>query len=108
MADSDRNVDAPAGNGGGETVYRLRDGIERFLLTDINHAAASNAAQSTVFVMWDNVATDTAMFNHVPGGSNVLYMDGHVDYVRYPTGPPVTKAVAQIMHLFDVRPAGQI
>ena len=22
-------------------------------------------------------------FNHVPGGSNVLYMDGHVEYRRY-------------------------
>jgi prepilin-type N-terminal cleavage/methylation domain-containing protein/prepilin-type processing-associated H-X9-DG protein len=102
--DSDRKVDPPAGNGRGENVYRLRDGIERFLLTDVNNAAASSAAQSTVFVMWDNVATDSARFNHIPGGSNVLYMDGHVDYVRYPTGPPVTKTVAQIMHLFDVRP----
>lgn len=23
-------------------------------------------------------------FNHLPGGCNVLYMDGHVEFVRYP------------------------
>ena len=22
-------------------------------------------------------------FNHVPGGSNVLYMDGHVEFLKY-------------------------
>jgi prepilin-type processing-associated H-X9-DG protein len=22
-------------------------------------------------------------FNHVPGGSNVLFMDGHVEFIRY-------------------------
>ncbi len=24
-----------------------------------------------------------ARFNHIPGGSNVLYMDGHVEFVKY-------------------------
>jgi prepilin-type processing-associated H-X9-DG protein len=24
-------------------------------------------------------------FNHIPGGSNVLYMDGHVKFIRYPS-----------------------
>ena len=27
-------------------------------------------------------------FNHIPGGSNVLFMDGHVEFVRY-TGSPL-------------------
>ena len=31
----------PLGNGGGTTIYRLREGIERFMITDINNAAAS-------------------------------------------------------------------
>jgi len=102
--DSDRSVAEPVGNGGGATVYRLRDGIERFLITDINNPAAGNVAQSEIFVMWDNVSTATDSFNHVPGGANVLYMDGHVSFVRYPLAPPATRAVAQIMHLFDAPP----
>jgi prepilin-type processing-associated H-X9-DG protein len=104
-ADNDRNVPEGSGNGGGVTVYRLREGIERFLITDINNPAAGARAQSELFVMWDNVATEVSRFNHVPGGCNVLYMDGHVDFVRYPGAPPVTRVLAEIMHVFDVRPS---
>ncbi len=69
---------------GQETIYRLREGIERFFVTDINNPAGSAQAQSTLAVMWDQVAEEASHFNHVPGGSNVLYMDGHVEFVRYP------------------------
>ena len=102
--DQDRTVPAGAGNGGGGHVYRLREGIERFLITDINNPAASAKAQSEVFVMWDNVATDVARFNHVPGGCNVLYMDGHVAFVKYPGPAPVNGVLAAILHIFDIRP----
>ncbi len=74
------------GNGGGDIVYRLREGIERFLITDINNPSASNNAQSSVWIMLDTFATPAAaepLFNHVPGGCNVLYMDGHVEFVKY-------------------------
>ena len=64
-------------------AYHLREGIERFLITDINNPAASASAQSTLPVMWDEVADGPSHFNHVPGGCNVLYMDGHVSFVRY-------------------------
>ncbi|NLF56800.1 MAG: DUF1559 domain-containing protein [Candidatus Hydrogenedens sp.] len=72
------------------TLYRLREGIERFLITDINNAAASSRAQSTMPVLWDKVGTRVDMFNHVPGGANVLYMDGHAEFVRWVprTNPP--------------------
>jgi prepilin-type N-terminal cleavage/methylation domain-containing protein/prepilin-type processing-associated H-X9-DG protein len=70
--------------GGGDTLLRLREGIERFLITDINNAAASAQSQSTVPIMWDHVTTSTEDFSHIPGGGNVLYLDGHVDFLRYP------------------------
>jgi prepilin-type N-terminal cleavage/methylation domain-containing protein/prepilin-type processing-associated H-X9-DG protein len=70
----------------------LKEGAERFFITDINNPSGSAQAQSTVFVMWDAYASGidvistggggTLRFNHIPGGSNVLYMDGHVEYVR--------------------------
>ena len=94
--DSDLDVTAGLGNGGGSTVYRLREGIERFLITNINNAAQGAQAQSTVFMMWDLVSTDVNYYNHVPGGSNVLYLDGHVDFIRYPGDAPVSKANAVI------------
>ena len=79
------------------TLYRFREGIERFFITDINNPAASALAQSTLALMWDVVATNVAEFNHVPGGCNVLYMDGHVDWVRYPSEEfPVSPETATI------------
>ncbi len=70
--------------GGGDTIYRLRQGIERFLITDINNPAGSAAATSEVPLMWDHVSTKVIDFSHAPGGGNVLYLDGHVDFLRYP------------------------
>ena len=90
-----------AGNADGTVIYRLREGIERFLITDINNPGAANMAQSTVFIMWDTVATDVSYFNHVPGGSNVLYMDGHCEFLKYTaTGAaPVNQAFAAVTGL---------
>jgi len=75
---------------------RLKDGIERFFITDINNPAAGANAASNLVVMFDSwsnrgiwdIGTDrhesgVAKFNHVPGGSNILYMDGHVEFVKY-------------------------
>ncbi len=84
------NSDASAGD---TTVYRLREGIERFLITDINNPAGSAMAQSELFVMYDEFVIDDPDFNnHIPGGSNVLYMDGHVRFLRYPSETPLSRA----------------
>jgi len=84
------------------TAYRLKEGVERFLITDINNPAGSAQAQTTIPVMIDvwgtnkngglsaggaaaaaSMAAAIAVNNHVPGGANVLWMDGHVEFVRY-------------------------
>ena len=77
--------DMNLGNGESDTIYRLREGIERFLITDINNPAASAMAQSTLFIMLDNYGAGGGQqyFNHLPGGCNVLFMDGHVEFIRY-------------------------
>ena len=79
------------------TFYRLREGIERFFITDINNPAASAVAQSEVPVMWDDVSSEIGNFNHLPAGSNVLYMDGHVEFLKYPGKFPVSPAWAELM-----------
>lgn len=86
------------GNNDSDTISRLRDGVERFLITDINNPAGSARAQSNIALMWDHIeafqASDpsrTQRFNHIPGGSNVLYLDGHAAFVKYPAEEfPVT------------------
>ena len=94
---------ASAGNNNGSVIYRLREGIERFLITDINNPAAVKSAQSALPVMWDIVTADSggrAQFNHLPGGANALYMDGHVDFMRYPIEFPATAAFARVGAFF--------
>lgn len=77
-------------------LYRLREGIERFFITDINNPAASAKAQSEVPICLDKVSTDVTEFNHIPGGSNILYLDGHVEFIKYPGEWPVTTILAAI------------
>ncbi len=74
-----------SGNGRGNTIYRLREGIERFMITDINNPAATAQAQSEVIVASDLISNTggDSLFNHIPGGANVLYMDGHVEFQKY-------------------------
>jgi prepilin-type N-terminal cleavage/methylation domain-containing protein/prepilin-type processing-associated H-X9-DG protein len=67
-----------------EPLLRIREGIERFFITDINNPAASSLGQSELGVMFDTVTTNISDFSHVPGGGNVLYLDGHVKFLRYP------------------------
>ncbi len=88
------------------TYPRMKDGIERFFITDINNPGAAAGAASELVVMFDawadglTAAGDgwggmpvppnaTSFYNHVPGGSNVLYMDGHVEFVRYQEKMPI-------------------
>ena len=95
-----------------DTYYRVREGIERFFITDINNPAASAMAQSTIPVMYDAfVATNTdnpnvaghstANFNHLPGGSNVLWMDGHITFIRYKLGGDFPIMVGENPHLLS-------
>ena len=80
---NDWSVIAGSGNAGGNTIYRLREGIERFMITDINNPSSSAIAQSSLAVMWDEISDETSHFNHIPGGCNVLFMDGHVEFMKY-------------------------
>lgn len=93
-----------AEDGQNRTIYRLREGIERFFITDINNPAASAKAQSELPVMWDTAWSPApgdsfSYFSHIPGGSNVLYMDGHVQFIRYPSEWPICRAFVNMMDM---------
>jgi prepilin-type N-terminal cleavage/methylation domain-containing protein/prepilin-type processing-associated H-X9-DG protein len=73
-----------SGNSGGPTLNRLSAGVDRFLITDINVIfTGQEAGASTVPLMWDQISTNIVEFSHVPAGQNVLYLDGHVSFLRY-------------------------
>ncbi|GMW02010.1 MAG: hypothetical protein AMXMBFR84_31460 [Candidatus Hydrogenedentota bacterium] len=80
---ADRDWTLASAVGGISKVSRFKEGIERFMITNINAAAAGNQAQSELPAFWDEIGDEATHFNHVPGGCNVLYMDGHVSFIRY-------------------------
>ena len=82
---------------GSTTLYRLREGIERFYITDINNPASSASAQSDIWIYFDAATTEISQYNHIPGGGNVLYLDGHVEFLRYPSDGPLARAIIVIM-----------
>ena len=86
---SDYSATLPSGKN--ITIRRLREGIERFCITDINNPAGAAQAQSNIVVMYDESraygagggGAQAERFNHIPGGMNILFMDGHVEWARY-------------------------
>ena len=89
--DRDRDIQI-----GDTTVPRLREGVDRFLLTDSMDPAALNAkSESDVPVMF--CAFTPGVNIHVPYGANVLYMDGHVTFVKLGAHFPVTPSVQSLL-----------
>jgi len=80
---------------GDRTFYHLREGIERFFITDINNPAASAMTQSEIPIMFETVRKERpARSQRRTHGYNVLYMDGHVEFLNYGEQFPATGAVA--------------
>lgn len=90
---------------GSDFLPRLRDGVDRFFVTDVNNPASGAIAPSGIWVMFDNInskisgGSTNAGFNHVPGGGNVLYMDGHVEFIRFPGRTPMSRGWAALTAL---------
>ena len=85
------------------SYIRLKEGVERFFITDINNPGAAAQSQSELFIMWDHFAQSNthwssgneaiSRFNHVPGGSNVLFLDGHVEFLRLNQKAPIMSGI---------------
>ncbi len=76
--------DLKLGNGYTDTVYRLQEGVERMAMADIGNAGATALSQAEIWILHDWISTIPTGFSHIPGGANVLYMDGHVEFLKYP------------------------
>ncbi|MBI2421929.1 MAG: hypothetical protein HYV27_03785 [Candidatus Hydrogenedentes bacterium] len=92
---------------GAEVFYRMREGIERFFITDINNPAGSAEAQSSIVTMHDAVSEEASHYNHIPGGANVLYMDGHVSFIKWVAGAEETNPFPVNLGGFLLHEAGE-
>jgi prepilin-type N-terminal cleavage/methylation domain-containing protein/prepilin-type processing-associated H-X9-DG protein len=72
------------GNSRGDIVNRLTQGVDRFLIEDINTVFTGDETGASVIpISWDQISTNITEFSHVPAGQNCLYLDGHVEFHRY-------------------------
>lgn len=73
------------GTGDTHTIFRVGDNVSRFLITDINNQSGNTgaASDSQITIMFDQTSYSPAGFNHVPGGANILFLDGHVEFRNY-------------------------
>ena len=84
--DTDLQVPAGQGNGDGNIIHRLQEGVERFTVTGISGPGGSAYWQSMIPVLIERFENH----NYVVPGGNVLFLDGHVEFVRYPGKWPMT------------------
>lgn len=96
--DKDIVVADGRGNGGSNVIYRLRKNIDRHLNTPAIDA-------SEIPVIWDKPFTDITEFSHVPAGGNALYLDGHLEHIKYREKFPMTETMARLL---DERPRAPI
>jgi prepilin-type N-terminal cleavage/methylation domain-containing protein/prepilin-type processing-associated H-X9-DG protein len=72
------------GNSKGDIINRLTQGVDRFLIEDINNIfTGEESGASIIPLVWDQISTNITEFSHVPAGQNALYLDGHVEFHRY-------------------------
>jgi prepilin-type processing-associated H-X9-DG protein len=96
--DYDKDIVVPEGkgNGGGNIIYRLKSPDKMPTNLKIDPA--------NVPVMWDKPSGQISKFSHVPAGSNVLYLDGHVEFLRFDPSYPQFPATLTLGKLLDERP----
>jgi len=95
-------MQARAGGAAAPALRRLHNGIEHFLITDFIIPAAGAAAASALPIMWGQVSANAEAFAHVTRDGNVLYLVGHVEFLRYPAARfPVTPDGAWLMVRYD-------
>ncbi|MBI5115266.1 hypothetical protein HZA56_02230 [Candidatus Poribacteria bacterium] len=96
--EGDITVPERKGNGGGNVIHRIREGAERFMRDP-------SITAHEIPIMWDKPSADPANLSHLPAGGNVLYLDGHVEFIAYPGKLPMTETMARSL---DERPRAPI
>ena len=93
--DGDLAVPAGTGSGGGNVIYRMKEGVERAFVADMHNPAGAAMAQSRLPILIERPE------NHMPTGGNVLFMDGHVEFMRYPGEWPMTEQTINALKELD-------
>lgn len=105
--DMDLSVPEGEGNGGGALIFRLNENIERRIInatpqdslrrdrSKIRDIARATRGYNSLPIMWEWPSS------HIPEGANVLYLDGRVEFIRYPDRFPMTEAFVEELRSFE-------
>jgi len=93
LAAQEKSKDAP--------LRPLREGVERFLITDINNPAATAQSQSTTPVLVEVAGWKRKGSTGEFKGANVAFMDGHVEFVPLGTFPVVPEVMDVLSGISD-------
>jgi prepilin-type processing-associated H-X9-DG protein len=73
----------------------LSEGIGRFLITAIGHPGAIHEVNSQIPILFERPEFHG-------DGSHVLFMDGHIQFMRYPSGFPMSPNFIEALRSLDV------
>jgi hypothetical protein len=90
--DGDLSVAEGTGNMRRNTIYKLRQGVGRFLITDMIAPGHAQRRHSTFPILIERLG-----HRHRPEGGNVLYMDNRVEFIPYPGKWPMTEKTMKIL-----------
>lgn len=76
-------------------LRRLKRDVEYFFVENRSDPQAAANTRATIPIMFETVVSN--VFGRDPDGANVLYLDGHVDYVRFGSQFPVTGGVLDVL-----------
>ena len=94
-ADFTQELPAPPGRGsfGGDVFLRLRENV----------CDGTGFPSARVPIMFDSGSSSGSYgtFNHIPAGCNVVFLDGHVEFFRFPGEFPVSPAFLDALSALD-------
>lgn len=76
-------------------LRRLKRDVEYFFVENRSDPLAAANTRAAIPIMFETV--ESTVFGSDPDGANILYLDGHVDYVRFGSQFPVTADVQAVL-----------
>ena len=92
--------DDPIGFDGAHLVATDEDGNAFTLQVVDGHLDSTTAGSTGAVLAWEFFSTHLGDANTASIGASVLFIDGNVQYVKYPGQFPITQTVAELSHQF--------
>jgi len=92
--DGDLTVPKGMGNEGSDKILQLREGVERFGIPRLQNIGAAQLPGACLVPLLIERPD-----NHAPKGGNVLYIDGHVEFINYGNWPMTDRTINALLEL---------